>query len=453
MLTAFGAPAAAPQPGLFGAGFGQPATNTFGSGGLFGAKPSVPAGGLFGAPAAAPLGGGGLFGQTQAQPQPSLFGGLGNTFGAGASTLGQQQLQQPPRQQLYASVDENAYGSNPLFANMGIPAPAAPALDKKKQPSLSNAFRSTPRSSTKITRLRGFGNSSASPGIGSPSSGMMGTPGSGSRGSPLHVLNGNGEDGGFMARPSVKKLVIEQRRPNGEDMSKSRFGRLDESLASKGKAPEGPLSSALTNGTRAKVSFTQLDPIASTSRATETDLFGSSTPVKKSAAPVVMEEKATTTEKPRRPTPVAKPVHGDYYTLPALSTLLKLPASALQALPDLVVGRVGFGQVSFNSPVDLTTLNSVEDLLGNIVVIEDRNCTVYPTDYEDKPPLGQGLNVPATITLLRCFPLDKATREPIKNKDSPKLISHIKRLRNLDGTEFIDFNVESGSWVFGVSGF
>ncbi|BGP40016.1 hypothetical protein JCM10449v2_003974 [Rhodotorula kratochvilovae] len=89
----------------------------------------------------------------------------------------------------------------------------------------------------------------------------------------------------------------------------------------------------------------------------------------------------------------------------------------------LVVGRVGYGQVAFIRPVDLTTLPSVDELLGGLVRLEDRNANVYPEEFEaSKPPPGEGLN-------------------------------HTKRLRNLEGTEFVDFDAETGRWTFQVHEF
>ncbi|GAA5959817.1 hypothetical protein JCM21900_001028 [Sporobolomyces salmonicolor] len=483
---AFGAPAPATGGGLFGGGastFGQPAAaggSTFGGGGLFGAKPAAPAtgGGLFGS-TTQPATGGGLFGQStaqQPQQQQSLFGSTapsggfsGSLFGGGASTASQPGQQQPTA---YASAeDANAYGSNPLFANVGT-SPVRPVEEKKKPP-IFTAFRGTPvnRSSTKITRLRGFGTSStASPAAGaSPlsfgasvgASGAQGTPGTPARGSPLRLVNGLSDEvamspNAFVSRPSVKKLVIDRKT-------------LGRSLASPAKDGAG---AGTTPGGRTKVTFNP--EVEVPSRST---LFGASTASRAGedensfAASEGVTDGNTTFDSPsalkttvasssadwparRPPATAAPPKHGEYYTIPSLDTLQKLPASKLRAVPDLVVGRVGYGQVAFSEPVDLTTLDSVEDLLGGIVRLEDRNATVYPDEYDEiKPAPGQGLNVPATITLENCFPLDKATRKPIKERDHPRVQQHVKRLRNLDGTEFIDFEPETGKWTFQVHEF
>ncbi|BGP40015.1 hypothetical protein JCM10450v2_003995 [Rhodotorula kratochvilovae] len=488
---AFGTqPAAQPSTGgLFGGGstFGQPAqpaagTSTFGAGGLFGAKPAQPAtgGGLFGS-TTAPAQGGGLFGSMGQQQQPQstgLFGSSaapapqlgGSLFGGSQAAPGQQQQQQAA----YASADDaNAYGSNPLFASVGQ-SPVRPAEDKKKPP-IFTAFRGTPvsRSSTKITRLRGFGSSSTSspaPGGGlgasiglrsSTASGLGGSaPGTpGGRGSPLRLVNGISDDvalspNAFVSRPSVKKLVIDKKS-------------LGKSLASPapGTAPRAakvtfnpevqvPSRTALFNGGggSARGSVAGDAPgDADASFVSEGGVTeGNTTLDSPSAARSVASELGSAAGRGAR----AQLKHGDYFTVPAIETLQKLPAAKLRAVPDLVVGRVGYGQVAFIRPVDLTTLPSVDELLGGLVRLEDRNATVYPEEFEaSKPPPGEGLNVPATITLESCFPLDKATRRPITDAAHPRVAQHIKRLRNLEGTEFVDFDAEKGRWTFQVHEF
>ncbi|GAA5943757.1 uncharacterized protein JCM15063_005828 [Sporobolomyces koalae] len=481
---AFGAtPAPATGGGLFGGGstFGQPAQPAAGAGGLggglFGAKPAQPAasGGLFGSTTQPS---GGLFGSTaqpQAQPQStSLFGSTapsggfgGSLFGGGASTNQQQPGQQ--QQIAYASSeDPNAYGSNPLFASVGN-SPVRPVEEKKKPP-IFTAFRGTPvhRSSTKITRLRGFGTAStASPAVanGSPlpfasslgPSGLSASNGTPARASPLRLGNGLSDDvvlspNAFVSRPSVKKLVID-RKALGASKGLSTPNKDGSSTPARAKVtfnPEAevPARSSIFGDSVASRSAVGGD--AETSFAVS-DLGDSNTTFDSPSL-----HKTTADWPARRPTnaTTSRPKHGDYFTIPSLETLRNFPASKLRSVPDLVVGRTGFGQVAFSQPVDLTTLDTVEDLLGGIVRLEDRNATVYPEEYEDmKPPAGEGLNVPATITLENCFPLDKSTRKPIKDADHPRVQQHVKRLRNLDGTEFVDFEAETGKWTFDVQEF
>lgn len=491
-LAAFGAPA--PTPGLFGATgstFGQqPQQPAFG-GGLFGAKPAAPS--LFGS---TPAPGGGLF-SSQPAAQPSLFqsGGLGNSFQNSYSAPNPQ----APTYATASAEDVNAYGSNPLFAMMAT-SPANRIVEKKKPPMWRLPDHSS-RSATKITRLRGFGQSSngSNSGMNSPMNGglgrsttplgfgssmgssngitSLGTPGG--RDPPLRLINGIGEDAAlspsaFVSRSSVKKLVIDRKS-------------IDQHVAAVNNSPQdGPprsKDSIASSNSKGKVTFNpDLDFTSNTrnnihhnnnnnsnnnnqsanDRDADTE-FAQSTPSKKSSGgsnnnlgESEPDSTLNSSDCPSRRTNNNARLlkHGDYFSHPSLEALQKLPASSLRSLPDLLVGRVGYGQVAFQKPVDLTTLQSVQDLYGNIIVFEDRNCTVYPTDYEDgKPAAGQGLNVEATITLERCWPLDKATRLPIKDEKNSRLVAHVKRLRNLDDTNFIDFDADKGKWTFGVVGF
>lgn len=260
----------------------------------------------------------------------------------------------------------------------------------------------------------------------------------------------------FVSRSSVKRLTIDRKT-----LTESPFG--------KGKTGSPAATSSNGNGIgRPKVTF---DPEADVSRG---NLFDSSsgsravkeddsvdlgastgapsdrTPVKRSGgstANLGEEPKAPTSagkensaEWPARTAKAAPALkERDYYTEPSIDTLKKMPANQLRQVRDLVVGRIGYGHVAFQSPVDLTILQSVEDLLGEVVVFEDRTCSC------------EVFKVPATITLERCFPIDKATRQPIK--EGPKLEKHIKRLKSIPETEFIDFIAASGTWVFAVKGF
>lgn len=145
---------------------------------------------------------------------------------------------------------------------------------------------------------------------------------------------------------------------------------------------------------------------------------------------------------------------GDYWCRPSLQELQALDFDSLQRVSNLVVGRVGYGQIEFLGAVDLTTLTKLSDLLGSQVVFETMECSVYPDSEDvDKPPPGAGLNVPARITLLRCYVLDKATRQPIKDENNERAKKHVARLRSMPGTTFESFNIEDGKWSFRVEHF
>ncbi|KIO12457.1 hypothetical protein M404DRAFT_123692 [Pisolithus tinctorius Marx 270] len=128
--------------------------------------------------------------------------------------------------------------------------------------------------------------------------------------------------------------------------------------------------------------------------------------------------------------------------------------STLLSFKDLVVGRVDFGEIHFLDPVDLTGLPKLGALLGELVRFDDKECCVYPDgDDADKPTPGSGLNVRARIVLVRCWSLDKATREPIKDEKDPRHVKHLKRLKSMKDTQFESFDIKEGKWTFTVDHF
>jgi nuclear pore complex protein Nup98-Nup96 len=61
-----------------------------------------------------------------------------------------------------------------------------------------------------------------------------------------------------------------------------------------------------------------------------------------------------------------------------------------------------------------------------IVVFRHKEVTVYP-DESTKPPVGQGLNRHAEITLERVWPVDKATRKIVAD------VATLSRMQVSDG--------------------
>ncbi|KAJ3816130.1 hypothetical protein F5880DRAFT_1512928, partial [Lentinula raphanica] len=69
---------------------------------------------------------------------------------------------------------------------------------------------------------------------------------------------------------------------------------------------------------------------------------------------------------------------GDYYVKPKLEVQLEVLKSSgfdqLSSFKDLVVGRVGYGEICFLDPVDLTGLLKLSELLGGVIRFEDKEC-------------------------------------------------------------------------------
>ena len=174
------------------------------------------------------------------------------------------------------------------------------------------------------------------------------------------------------------------------------------------------------------------------------------------------------------PAPRAKSVrptqHGDYYMEPSLATLRSMPFDELSCVAHFVVGRVGFGRVEFLEPVDLTSVPNLSFVAGGVVQLRAKECFVYPQEEDldtdtpldgllpnytpvPKAALGTGLNVPAVVSLEGCWPLDRATREPLRDESLPRVKQHITKLRNKKETTFVSYDAESGTWTFEVQHF
>ncbi|KAJ1658566.1 hypothetical protein IWQ61_002211 [Dispira simplex] len=151
-------------------------------------------------------------------------------------------------------------------------------------------------------------------------------------------------------------------------------------------------------------------------------------------------------------TAVNTPYEPAYWTKPSLDELQQMDQEALKAVNSFKCGMAGVGQVTFLNPVDLTLVDSVADIPGRIILFDHQRCTVYP-DESCKPPRGQGLNVPAVIALEGCWPIEKATRQPITDRSHPKMNRQIAKLKKVPETTFIDFVPETGVWTFRVEHF
>jgi nuclear pore complex protein Nup98-Nup96 len=413
---------AAPQGSTFG-GFG--ATNNTGLGsGLFGAKPATNN-------ATAPS----LFGNTQQTTGGFGFGNQqannANTFSlpgtGGMTTFGTTGLQQQPNanQQppLYASLDKYPYGYNPLFENLpagtsGAERSSSVAVSEEPSKKLSTTphFMITPRSATKI-KLRGYSFAPTGELVSRKKGGLDGI-------SDDAVLRPEA----FAPRPSIKRLIINKKMSPSELSAATNGG-----------------TGVLSAGSKAKVTF---DP--------HLELIASQDHDDHKAGETADGEQQANTSETSKPTNRNTAFSDNamaqgYYIKPSLQVLGNQSRQQLKNTQHLVVGLKGVGEITFEGPVDLSEID-LDQIMVGIVNFQPKTCTVYP-DEDAKPPQGKGLNVPATIKLEKCYPVDKTTRQPITDSQHPRVIAIIRKLRAVPETEFIDFDASTGTWTFKVQHF
>ncbi|XP_011505770.1 PREDICTED: nuclear pore complex protein Nup98-Nup96 [Ceratosolen solmsi marchali] len=139
-----------------------------------------------------------------------------------------------------------------------------------------------------------------------------------------------------------------------------------------------------------------------------------------------------------------------YYTIPSLDILYKYANDKTCIVPHFTIGRKGYGNVYFPDSFDIYGLN-----LDEIVHFRHKEVIIYPDDNV-KPPIGQGLNRKAQVTLDRVWPHDKSCHEPIT--DPKRLIEmdyegKLRRVSAKHDTRFLEYRPETGSWVFKVDHF
>lgn len=467
--------------------------------GLFGQTGQSTGGGLFGGQNTQQQGGG-LFGQSTAQQpqQNSILGG---------SLFNNSQNSQAAPQALTASIgDVNAYGTPSLFSGLGNgevqnPGPLATPLSGKKKErkgSILPMWKLNPGSSTRFNTpvKRGFGFSYSTYGSPATPSSAGSTPGgfgqsllgagnlnrslSKSVSSSNLRKSFNAEDsiltpGSFSSsmgtRPygsaGLKKLNIDKSLRLDLFSSPSRDKQPAELPSGPRKLPKrvsfDTSLDASENGTldgtpgTPTASAQDLGFIRPTNGGTLAANGGSKSPdaqpemeqVKGNELAVVHEESSASVPQNAISSPSKEA--GAYWMSPSKEEILKMNRVQRAQVPNFTVGRENVGQVQFKTPVDLTNID-LDDIPGNVVVLETRSCTVYPVAAK-KPPVGKGLNVPSEISLDHSWPRGRDKRTPIPEKSGRAFNKHVERLKKIPDTTFIDYNAETGVWTFQVEHF
>ncbi|KAF8402371.1 hypothetical protein HHK36_013326 [Tetracentron sinense] len=143
--------------------------------------------------------------------------------------------------------------------------------------------------------------------------------------------------------------------------------------------------------------------------------------------------------------------HSDYYTEPRIQELAakeRAESGFCRRVKDFVVGRHGYGSIKFMGETDVRRLD-----LESLVQFNNREVIVY-MDESKKPPVGQGLNKPAEVTLLNIKCFDKKSGQ--QYTEGPKVEKYkemlVKKAED-QGAEFVSYHPVKGEWKFRVNHF
>lgn len=418
---------------LFGNGSGSQVSN---SSNVFG-KPAT--GNLFGNSQGSSTASN-LFGASQQQNTASGFnvGSVAPTGNQAATSIfGQVQGSSIPQSQ--PAIEHNPYGTNPLFSSVSSQSggrssfgPIATLLVNNNQPKKAATLpqfklASQSPASNRIYGIRPSTQNNLSP-VGQP------------RKSQFSLFDENLllQPNAFSPRSNLKRLVIDRKVVDRELLAGGSELQPDNSRPPK-TSDAGKLQVEIRRASPPGISTDAKDNEKSSVGGQRSAPAESNTPEGKPDSTALR----STSKSPGTET---------YWTSPSMTQLLEYSKAQLSKVKDFKVGRRGYGQISFSGFVDLSTLETLEDVTGQIVVFEPKMCTVYPQE-SIKPEIGRGLNVPATITLEQCFPLSKDTRQPIRDTAHPRFQQHVDRLKRMTGTEFVDYLADTGTWVFRVNHF
>jgi len=132
-----------------------------------------------------------------------------------------------------------------------------------------------------------------------------------------------------------------------------------------------------------------------------------------------------------------------YYTNPDMSQLQSMSALELKYVPKFAVFRPNVGRIEWEGDTDVRGLD-----LDRLVRIEAGSVDVYEGVEEEKPTVGKGLNKSAVVLLHNIFPKSSASA-----KKRAEFEDKLRKCCEESGSEFLDYDAESGDWVFRVKHF
>ncbi|KAK4758585.1 hypothetical protein SAY87_019886 [Trapa incisa] len=145
--------------------------------------------------------------------------------------------------------------------------------------------------------------------------------------------------------------------------------------------------------------------------------------------------------------------HSEYYIEPRIQELAakeRAEPGFSSHVKDFVVGRHGYGSIKFMGETDVRRLD-----INSLIKFENREVVVYEDNNIMKPPIGQGLNKPAEVTLLNIKCFDRKTgRQYTEGPRIEKYKEMLKKKAAEQGAEFVSYDpVNGGEWKFRVKHF
>lgn len=408
-------------------------TNNSATGGLFGNKPTTTGGGLFANTNTVTPTTNTLFGNTQTVSKGGLFANTGSSsstgglFGNNANTNNNTNTSNP-------LIGNNAAGAN---TNNNIMVPSniepLPALTPAKKFSLRNGTANSiiKSSFSRVSKSRPFHKFSKQP----FSFHVSETPSYVNDTKDLFlksVVSNQPKKPLFTSslisnsqRSDVKKLIIAKRTVSSEEIRGVKHTQSESILPS----ITSPSSVAQTPVSSSKSSFSPF-PL---SRTPASPQFKRVYEINKTA------------------------IDEGYWIYPPLKELFSYGFDQLTNVKDLSIGRKNHGKIQYTTPVNLSEIRNLGDIMGNLVVFDGITVCVYPDDSK-KAPAGTALNMPAVVTLENVFikyPVGSKT-VTVTDPTSSKAIKQTQQLRKKveeQGGEFITYDVTHGIFVFKVPHF
>ena len=417
------------------------------SGGLFGSKPATTGGGLFGNANTASntgtgTGGGGLFGNAaNAAPAPAIgannaqSGLFGKPAAVGATTAPQSSLfgnTAPAPAGPVASIDSNAYLSNPLFANIrennDVVENRPTAKSKRESPNFKPpsgvllAQITQPRSLPKGRRLTDTKAIEApEPSDNAIIASKPSTPESSKLVKFKNAIYSNNTDDLILNSDAFdfagrRKQITMPGSSTPKKVDEEEFEILSPSVTNIGDEDaeeEGEYAAA---------------------REAESS--------KRSEASEVENMSA-------EDSPDNEMVDGNgYWISPSKRKILSMTVRETRSVKNFRVGQRTMGFVEFLEPVDLSRFSDVQaQVCGHLVVFSNRAFCLYPDDSK-RPPVGQGFNVKHRVTLYNIFAHNRETHEPVKDPEHPVARKYLKKLTAQSG--FVSWSAQTGTWTFEV---